>query len=387
MKRYLMALIFAGTLLALATPQAFAQFGSVKGTCRDMEGKPIAGATVQFQGLDTGRKYELKTNAKGEYFSLGIAPEKYRITLVKDGQELDKINGAPITMGENVYDFDLKKSQQEAAQQKGISPEQLKQMQEQQEKAAKETNVVKALNEKLLAANTASQGGDYDTAINVLTEATQLDATRDLIWFKLGDAYRLSATKQTDAAERSKRMGSAVTDYEKAVDIKKKAIDAATQKKPEDQKQLAAYYNNLGEAYARNANLDGAKNAYMQAAQLDPPGSGQYYFNLGAVLTNANGSNDPEMRKAAVDAFDKAIAADPNRADAYYWKGSNLIGMATLKEDKMIAPEGTAEAFQKYIELQPTGPHAEEAKAMLAGIGATVQTSYGQSKKKTTKKP
>ena len=58
---------------------------------------------------------------------------------------------------EAVLDFDLKKSQVEAAQQKGISPEQLKQMQEQQAKAAKETNVVKALNEKLAVANQAMQ--------------------------------------------------------------------------------------------------------------------------------------------------------------------------------------------------------------------------------------
>ena len=76
-----------------------------------------------------------------------------------------------------------------------------------------------------------------------------------------------------------------------------------------------------------------------------------YYFNLGATLTNANTKNDPKMRKAAVEAFDKAIAADPTRADAYYWKGTNLIGAATLQGDKMMAPPGTAEAFQKYLEL------------------------------------
>jgi hypothetical protein len=53
-----------------------------------------------------------------------------------------------------------------------------------------------------------------------------------------------------------------------------------------------------------------------------------------------------------------------------------------LQGDKMIAPPGTAEAFQKYLELAPTGPHAEEAKAMLASVGATVETSYGTTTKK-----
>jgi hypothetical protein len=48
----------------------------------------------------------------------------------------------------------------------------------------------------------------------------------------------------------------------------------------------------------------------------------------------------------------------------------------------MIAPPGTAEAFNKYLELQPNGPHADEAKAMLASIGAPVETTFGTKKKK-----
>ncbi len=68
------------------------------------------------------------------------------------------------------------------------------------------------------------------------------------------------------------------------------------------------------------------------AAQADPTAAAQYYFNTGAVLTNAGKVDD------AVVAFDKVIAADPNKADAYYWKGVNMIGKATLKGDKMVAP-------------------------------------------------
>ena len=79
------------------------------------------------------------------------------------------------------------------------------------------------------------------------------------------------------------------------------------------------------------------------------------------------------------------VVTDPTRADAYYWKGVNMIGKATLGQGgKMVAPEGTAEAFQKYLELQPTGTYADAAKQMLASIGATVETSFG--KKKSTKK-
>ena len=86
----------------------------------------------------------------------------------------------------------------------------------------------------------------------------------------------------------------------------------------------------------------------------------------------------------AIVAFDKVITSDPNRADAYYWKGVNMIGKATLQGDKMVAPPGTADCFQKYLELQPTGTYADAAKQMLASIGASVETSFG--KKKTSKK-
>jgi hypothetical protein len=72
----------------------------------------------------------------------------------------------------------------------------------------------------------------------------------------------------------------------------------------------------------------------------------------------------------AIAVFDKVIAADPTKADAYYWKGVNLIGKMTLKDGKMVAPDGTAEAFQKYLELAPTGRYAQPAKDMLASIGA-----------------
>jgi tetratricopeptide (TPR) repeat protein len=386
MKQYSVALALFILVAGLCASPAFAQeTGTVKGVCKDLEGKPIAGAQVEWANTDTGRKFDIKTNGKGEYFSLGITPGKYRVTLSKDGKEIFHYNGFGVALADNTLDFDMQKEQAAAAQGAGLTPEQLKQQQEQAAKIAKENNSIKNLNEKLAAAKTASDAGDFDTAIAQVTEATQMDPSRDLLWAKLGDYNLTSAGKQTDSAEKSKRYDAAVTDYQKAVELRQKALEADSKKSPDATKVLAQFYNNLGKAEAQLGKIDDAVKAYTQAAQLDPSGAGMYYFNLGAILTNANVKNDSEMRKAAVQAFDKAVAADPTRADAYYWKGTNLIGAATLQGDKMIAPEGTAEAFQKYLELQPTGPHAEEAKAMLAGLGSTVETSYG-TKKKTTKK-
>jgi tetratricopeptide (TPR) repeat protein len=373
--------VMAMLVLTLCVPPVFAQAtGTVKGVCKDMEAKPIAGANLEWFNTENGRKYNLKTNNKGEYFSLGIEPGKYKVTLTQDGKQLDQVSNFPVGAEEATLDFDLKKSQTQAAQQKGISPEQLKQMQEQQAKSAKEATTVKTLNEKLLAANQAMQTGDFDSAVNTLNEATQMDPTRDLLWARLGDAYLSSAPKQTDTAEKTKRYGEAVNDYQKAIDLKKKTMAAAP--KPEDAKNLAAYYNNLGQAEAKTGQLEESVKAYEQAAQLNPPGAAQYYYNEGAVLTN-NGKVEE-----ANAAFDKAIAADPTKADAYYQKGVNLINKATTdpKTGKVTPAPGTAEALNKYLELAPTGQFAEGAKGMLQYIGSTIETSFGSKKKTATKK-
>jgi tetratricopeptide (TPR) repeat protein len=379
MKRHFNELLLVALAALLCAPPVFAQvMGTVKGVCRDMDGKPIADATVEWLNTENGRKYPLKTNKKGEYFSLGIEPGKYKVTLTQNGKQLDSVNNFPVQTDEATLDFDLKKSQAEAAKQQGVNPEQLKQMQEQQAKAAKEKDVVKSLNEKLAAANTSMQAGDFDSAVNALNEATQVDATRDLLWARLADAYLGSAGKQTDAAEKTRRYGEAVTDYQKAIELKQKTMEGGTPK-PDDPKVLAAYYNNLGQAQARTGKTEDSIKSYDKAAQLNPTGAAQYYYNEGAVLTNSGKVDE------ANTAFDKSIAADPNKADAYYQKGVNLINKATTdKSGKVVPAPGTEEALNKYLELQPTGPYAEGAKSMLQYIGSSIETSFG--KKKATKK-
>jgi len=382
MKKHLAILGSAILMLGLCAPPLFAQAsGTVKGVCKDTQGNPIVDGVVVYANQDNGQKYTLKTNKKGEYFSLGVAAGSYMVTLyktaddLKANKELFHFNKFQVVLDENTLDFDMKKQSEESAKGQGLTPEQIKAMQEQQEKAKKEVNTVKSLNEKLAAAKAAADAGDYETAIASLNEANQIDATRDLIWFKLGDAYRLSANKQTDSGEKQKRLDSAVEAYQKAVQLKQAATN---DKDPNAASNLAAYYNNLAEAYAKAGKTDDAIKTYAQAAQADPTHAAQYYFNTGAVLTNAGKVDD------AVAAFDKVIAADPARADAYYWKGVNMIGKATLQGDKMVAPPGTAEAFQKYLDLQPTGTYADAAKQMLATIGASVETGFG--KKKGAKK-
>src|ERR1039458_48514 len=380
MKKYFILPLLLLLAVGISAPLAFAQTtGTVKGTCKNIEGKPIAQGEVDWTGTESGHVYKLKTNNKGEYFSLGVVPGKYNVKLSKDGKELWHVNNVTVGLDETPLDLDLKKEQSAAIQGQGLSAEQAAKAKEALAKAESERKTVGTLNEKLNAAKAASDAGDFETAIATLTEANQIDSTRDLIWFKLGDAYRLAAPKQTDPAEKQKRYEMAATDYEKAIQLRG-ASDAA-QKDTENNVKMPAYYNNLAEAYSKAHKIDESMANYSKAAQLDPAHSATYLFNEGAVLTNAGRADD------AIAVWDKVIAADPTKAAAYYQKGVNLIGKETIGPDgKAIAPPGTAEAFQKYLDLDPTGPFAEGAKAMLASIGAPVETGFGTTKKKPVKK-
>jgi len=387
MKKHLAIIGSLVLALGLCSVPVFAQAsGTVKGACKDAEGNPLAGAVVEYDNLDNGQKYNLKTNNKGEYFSLGITPGKYKVVLFKtpDDQKANKelyhIAGFQVQLDENVLDLDLKKEAERQAKGEGLSPEELKARQEQAAKQQKETTTVKTLQGKLDAANAAIQAKDYDTAITNLTEANQVDPSRDVLWYRLGDAYRLSAASQTDSAEKQKRYDSAIDSYNKAIQLVKDSIQNGKEKDAAKANQkLAGFYTNLADAYARDRKIDDAVKSYEAAATTDPSAAAGAYFNIGAVYTNAGRVDDANA------AFDKCIAADPNRAEAYYQKGVNLLGKATLQGDKTVAPPGTAEAFQKYLEMAPNGPNAQSAKDLLASIGSNVETSFGTKKKPKSK--
>ncbi len=348
MKKHIILVTLFALLLGLsAAPMWAQQTGAVKGTVKDYDGKPLAGATVELVSTDTGKKYDLKTNSKGEYASLGIVGGTYHFTLLKDGAKTDTVSNVPVIPGDDarVIDFDLSKKQ----------PVMSEEQKKQRETAVKQSEKIKTLNASLAQAKDLEGKGNYDEAITVLQQASQVDPNQDLIWFNLGDAQR-GAKKYPDAVES----------YQKAIAIKPTA---------------GAYHNNLADAYAKSGQTEKAVQEYSAAAAAEPANAAIYYFNEGAVFTNTGKPDE------AVAAFDNAIKADPTKAAAYYWKGVNLMAKATTKGDKMVAPDGTAQAFNKYLELDPTGQYADPAKQMLGMIGASVQTTYGKGKTPPKKNP
>jgi len=351
MKKYIYGVALLLVIGMCAAPLWAQQLeGTIRGVAKDSAGKPIVGATIRLYDPETGRKYEAKTNAKGEYQVI-VYMGTYDVSLLQNNNLIDEHKNAPVNAGgEQVVDFNEQPTG-------GPTPEQLQKIAEEQ----KQNEKIKGLNASLAQAKELEGAGNYDQAVTILQQATQTDPSQDLIWAYLGDAQRGAAAKATDPQARTKGYQDAIESYQKALAIK-----------PNNGPYLAQ----LADAYAKSGQTEKAVQEYAAAAQADPPNAAAYYYNEGAVLTNINKTDE------AIAAFDKSIELDPKRAAAYYWKGINLIGKATTKDNKIVAPPGTAEAFNKYLELEPNGKYAEGAKQMLASIGATVETSYGKGKSK-----
>jgi tetratricopeptide (TPR) repeat protein len=193
---------------------------------------------------------------------------------------------------------------------------------------------------------------DYEKALDVAQQATQVGANYDLTWGVLGDA----------------QFGN--KHYQEAVDAFQKAIQMnSASAKPNLQAQ-SVWNHNMGRALIRLHKNADAQAAFDAAAKDQPATAAKDYYTEGAEFLNS-GSVDE-----AVAAFDKAISADPTYADAYFQKGITLMNKATMQGNKLVAPAGTEEALQKYLELAPNGPNAANATEVLQTLGAKVKTTY-----------
>lgn len=356
MKKHL-TLLAAIFLVSLCAAPLWAQIeGSIKGVAKDEAGKPIAGATIVVTNEETSKKLEVKTNDAGEYFAQ-VEPGKYTVTLMQKGVMVLEFKAVPVTPGKEgvPVDFDLAKNKP------GLTEEERKQL----EAAQKHHEKVKGLNAMLSQAKELEGAGSYDQAITVLQQATQQDPNQDLIWANLAEAHAGAAAHASDAQAKSQHYQAAVEAYQKALAIKPNS---------------PIYMANLGNVYSHSKQPEKALEQYNAAVQADPQNAANYYFSEGVVYTNTNKPDE------AIAVLDKVIQADPNRAEAYYLKGQNLMQKSTSEGSKLVAPPGTAECFNKYLELKPDGPLAATAKSMLASIGATVETNYGKGKSGSKKK-
>jgi tetratricopeptide (TPR) repeat protein len=386
--RNLLVAVAGACLLAVTS---FAQITALEGMVIGEDGAPMVKALVKITRTDIKGSYKCNTDKKGHYFYNGLPLGSYNIAIEVDGKDLDAVNGVRTRLGDpTAVNFDLQKiAKQRAAQNAqmnqaaqaaaggnaaALSKEQergmTKEQKEAYDKAIKERETSMKKNKELNdafsgglaemqsaagAADPAERAKHYDAAVASLTKASELDPKQVAVWAQLADAHVNAATTKT-GAEFDAEMAKGIEGYNKALELN-----------PSD----AATHNNFALALGKAKKFPEMQAELQKAAELDPPKAGQYYYNLGAMLVNA-GQAEP-----AGQAFKKAIELDPNHADSYYQLGVYLIGKASFAADGKVTPvAGTVEAFQKYLQLAPTGQFADSAKGMLASLDAKVDTAY-----------
>ncbi|HLY91625.1 MAG TPA: tetratricopeptide repeat protein [Candidatus Angelobacter sp.] len=357
--------VITALLLALGAIWGWSQATSGKVVGRiTSQGKPVANALITLTNTGTGRSYKIKADKDGSFSAVGISFGEY-------DQEISDASGEKLlkrkvsvtgnqgaVKGESGAPDDLSVDVGGGSGPK-MSEEELAKLKAEREKGLN-------LNALISQYNAAQQAKNWQQSADLLKQMIAMDPNRWDFEQALGDMnLNLGQYEESVAA------------YEKAIPAAENAAKTDAKADPAKIKMgIAKMLNNEGSAYLKLKQPQKAVDAYTKAASLDP-NPGTAYFNLCATQYNSGNT------QGALAACDKAIAADPNRADAYYIKGSLLVGDSKLdKEGKLMAPPGTSEALNKYLELAPDGAHAADVKQMLAAIGAKIETTYKEKKKK-----
>lgn len=297
--------------LALAVP-AFAQNGMLKGTVLDEKGAPVEGAKVSIaQNGGTGRKFETKTDKKGEFIQIGLPSGSYAVMAEKE-----KLASAPATINASSgRPAEVKLVVTAAA---GANT-----------KASQEAAL--ALKKTFEEGVALSNQGKHDEAIAKFQAGIGMNANCSDCYNNIGFSYMQ------------------LKDYPKAEEAYKKSSEI----RPND----AGAFNGLANVYNAQKKFAEAQAASAKATELATAGGGaggaDALFNQGVILFNGGKSAE------AKPLFEKATEANPNNAEAWY-----MLGMSAAGSDLKMART----AMEKYLQLAPTGPNAATAKQLLDAL-------------------
>lgn len=359
----LAVLLSTPLLLGAQTPT-----GKIHGHVNDPAGSPESTGTISLYagGIASPTaepKYTYQLDANGDFKGENIAPGEYtlvfRLPTTPKDQVADQIDNIKITAGQ---DTEANDDMSRPEYINKLSPEQRKALEEAKSKNAsilKENAQIKNLNADLNKARSDRAAKNFADAAALMQKDVALKPDEPLLWVELGEAQL-----------GLKQYGDAQTSLQKGIQMESAA------KKPNPE-VIAAAGNSLGEAFGSDNKIPDSQAAYEAAAKANPASAALYYTNEAIIMDREN------QLDATVAAADKAIAADPTKPIPYYLKGKALINKATVdpKTQKIIAPDGCAEAYKKYLELAPDGPFANDAKSVLAELSQTQSNSYKAGKK------
>ena len=373
--------------------------GKIHGHVTDPTGVPKGAGTVSLS-TDGGHttKFSFPVNANGEYTGDNVPAGTYSVILklpdTPEGKFVDLIENVKVTNGaDTLADIDMSRQ----AYIDKLTPEQKKQVEEFKKKnqeVTKTNALIKNLNGDLASVRSLIKEGDgaHQTAVTALgASASKTDIAAketEIKNAKYGEAETLmlkDTAAKPDAAILWNELGNAQSGlgkYDAAEASFKKALETnAVGGKPKPELDGGAY-DGLGMVYVKTKKIDEASAAIDSAVKAMPAQGSLYYSNYAKVLYTMNSSGQLTNPDAQAAAADKAIAAtpagSPGLAILYYLKAQALTQKATFDEktQKITLPPGAAEAYQKYLELDPNGTFAEDSKGVLASAGQKVESKF-----------
>jgi hypothetical protein len=371
-------LAFAAVPVLAQAPPAAGATGKIHGHVINPTGAPQTSGSINLS-TDNGRttKYTFEVDAQGSYAGEAPAGTYTLIFRQKDtppDKMVDSIENVKITAGEDVQADDDMSRQAFVDKLPEDQKKALEDIRKHNSEALKTNEVIKNLNADLKTvtqdikdadAARAAKQKDVETAKfteieTLMLKDTQLRPNEPILWAYLGLGQ--AGLKKYDEAEAS---------YKKSIEL----ASAAKTPKPEI---LGMANSGLGEIYARSGKVPEANAAYAEAAKADPAKAAFYLRNEAVIFFQANNA------QAQIAAAQEALKSDPNQPVLYYIIGQGLVQNATVdpKTNKILLPPGCAEAYQKYLELAPTGPYAADAQGILAQAGQKVNSSYKAGKTK-----
>jgi tetratricopeptide (TPR) repeat protein len=370
---------------APAQQPATASTGTIHGRVINPSGTPQKDGTVSLS-VDGGvtLTYNFPVSPTGNYSGqapLGEYTIVYRAPDTPEGKIVDYISGVVIAPGQDTaQDIDMTREEFIAR----LAPDQQRLLHELSEAniaAASDANrSASAVNADLQIVTLDFQAADnarVTAAQNLGSTAGRGDVdemTSEIENAKLAEIETLM-TKDESADPNEPvlwiAMARAETGLKNYLDAEtnfKKALDLALKESPPRPEVIAAAQSGLGEVYALTLMVDDANSAFDAAAKADPANANRYLIDQAVIFFNAR--NFP----AQIDAADTAIKADPNQALLYFIKAQGLAEDARVDQEtnKLVLPPGCADAYRKYLELDPTGPHAAQATALLQRAGEDV---------------
>jgi tetratricopeptide (TPR) repeat protein len=308
-----------GTFLFVA-PSASAQTGAVKGRVLDAEGQPIDGARITIQSVDSmSRKYETKSNRKGEFFQIGLSPGNYKVSAEKD--KLSQSFDIRVRLGDPI---DVKFVLAPGA---GVTSS--------AEAAKLEAQIRAAFDEGVALSN----AGKSEEAIAKFNEVIAIAPKCASCYANIGSIHL-----------RAQEYDEAETAYKQALEIDVDMVPA---------------YTGLMNVYNAQRKFDQAETMADQAAKRSAMagggagGNAEALYNQGVVQWNANKFEEARQH------FLQAAEADPTHAEARFMLGKVYINLGKLAE--------SAAEFEAYLNMAPNGPNAQEAKANYDALKAYIK--------------